>query len=176
MYMFQEGNKDAALKVQLMGSGTIFREVIATAALLKADYGIDADIWSCPSFNELRRDGMAVERHNMLNPMAAQQVPYVTECLTGRTGPVIAATDYKRAFADQVREYVPAKYVVLGCDGYGRSDSRKALRSFFEVDRYHVAIAALKALADEGKIPAAKVAEALEKYGIAANRPAPWTV
>ncbi|AMC33264.1 pyruvate dehydrogenase (acetyl-transferring), homodimeric type [Janthinobacterium sp. B9-8] len=176
MYMFQEGAKDAALKVQLIGSGTIFREVIAAADLLKADFGIDADIWSCPSFNELRRDGMAVERHNMLNPMAAQQVPYVTECLTGRTGPVIAATDYKRAFADQVREYVPAKYVVLGCDGYGRSDSRKALRSFFEVDRYHVAIAALKALADEGKIPAAKVAEALEKYGIAANRPAPWTV
>ncbi|MDW5415165.1 pyruvate dehydrogenase (acetyl-transferring), homodimeric type [Iodobacter sp. CM08] len=176
MYMFQEGAKDAALKVQLMGSGTIFREVIAGAALLKADFGIDADIWSCPSFNELRRDGMAVERHNMLNPLAAQQVPYVTECLTGRTGPVIAATDYKRAFADQVREYVPAKYVVLGCDGYGRSDSRKALRSFFEVDRYHVAIAALKALADEGKIPAAKVAEALEKYGIAAGRPAPWTV
>ncbi|MFC7420414.1 pyruvate dehydrogenase (acetyl-transferring), homodimeric type [Iodobacter arcticus] len=176
MYMFQEGSKDAALKVQLMGSGTIFREVIAAADLLKADFGVDADIWSCPSFNELRRDGMAVERHNMLNPMAAQQVPYVTSCLTGRTGPVIAATDYKRAFADQVREYVPAKYVVLGCDGYGRSDSRKALRSFFEVDRYHVAIAALKALADEGKIPAAKVAEALEKYGIAANRPAPWTV
>ncbi|QBC44223.1 pyruvate dehydrogenase (acetyl-transferring), homodimeric type [Iodobacter fluviatilis] len=175
MYMFQEGNKDTALKVQLMGSGTIFREVIAAADLLKADFGVDADIWSCPSFNELRRDGMAVERHNMLNPMAAQQVPYVTECLTGRTGPVIAATDYKRAFADQVREYVPAKYVVLGCDGYGRSDSRKALRSFFEVDRYHVAVAALKALADEGKIPAAKVAEAIEKYGIA-NRPAPWTV
>ncbi|MCX7204520.1 MAG: pyruvate dehydrogenase (acetyl-transferring), homodimeric type [Proteobacteria bacterium] len=175
MYMFQEGSKDAALKVQLMGSGTIFREVIAAADLLKADFGVDADIWSCPSFNELRRDGMAVERHNMLNPMAAQQVPYVTECLTGRTGPVIAATDYKRAFADQVREYVPAKYVVLGCDGYGRSDSRKALRSFFEVDRFHVAVAALKALADEGKIPAAKVAEAIEKYGIA-NRPAPWTV
>ncbi|STQ89739.1 pyruvate dehydrogenase (acetyl-transferring), homodimeric type [Iodobacter fluviatilis] len=175
MYMFQEGAKDAALKVQLMGSGTIFREVIAAAELLKADFGVDADIWSCPSFNELRRDGMAVERHNMLNPMAAQQVPYVTECLTGRTGPVIAATDYKRAFADQVREYVPAKYVVLGCDGYGRSDSRKALRSFFEVDRFHVAVAALKALADEGKIPAAKVAEAIEKYGIA-NRPAPWTV
>ncbi|MEJ2792570.1 pyruvate dehydrogenase (acetyl-transferring), homodimeric type [Iodobacter sp. LRB] len=175
MYMFQEGAKDAALKVQLMGSGTIFREVIAAAELLKADFGVDADIWSCPSFNELRRDGMAVERHNMLNPLAAQQVPYVTSCLTGRTGPVIAATDYKRAFADQVREYVPAKYVVLGCDGYGRSDSRKALRSFFEVDRFHVAVAALKALADEGKIPAAKVAEAIEKYGIA-NRPAPWTV
>ncbi|AZN36717.1 pyruvate dehydrogenase (acetyl-transferring), homodimeric type [Iodobacter ciconiae] len=176
MYMFQEGAKDAALKVQLMGSGTIFREVIAAAELLKADFGVDADIWSCPSFNELRRDGMAVERHNMLNPLATQQVPYVTECLTGRTGPVIAATDYKRAFADQVREYVPAKYVVLGCDGYGRSDSRKALRSFFEVDRHHVAVAALKALADEGKIPAAKVAQALEKYGIAAGRPAPWTV
>lgn len=175
MYMFREGAKDAALKVQLMGSGTIFREVIAAAELLKADFGVDADIWSCPSFNELRRDGMAVERHNMLNPLAAQQVPYVTECLTGRAGPVIAATDYKRAFADQVREYVPAKYVVLGCDGYGRSDSRKALRSFFEVDRFHVAVAALKALADEGKIPAAKVAEAIEKYCIA-NRPAPWTV
>lgn len=176
MYMFREGEKDAALKVQLMGSGTIFREVIAAASLLKADFGVDADIWSCPSFNELRRDGMSVERHNMLNPVAPQKVPYVTECLTGRTGPVIAATDYKRAFADQVREYVPGKFVVLGCDGFGRSDSRQQLRSFFEVDRYHVAIAALKALADEGKIPASKVSEALEKYGIAANRPAPWTV
>ncbi len=176
MYMFQEGPKDAKLKVQLMGSGTIFREVIQAAALLKADFGIESDIWACPSFNELRRNGMAAERHNMLNPMGEQAVPYVTECLTGRQGPVIAATDYKRAFADQVREYVPGRYVVLGCDGFGRSDSRKQLRKFFEVDSFYVAVAAIKALADEGKIGKEKVLEAMEKYGINPAKPAPWTV
>ena len=176
MYMFQEGAKDAKLKVQLMGSGTIFREVIKAAQLLKDDFGIESDIWACPSFNELRRDGMAAERHNLLNPMSEAAVPYVTQCLAGRTGPVIAATDYKRAFADQVREYVPGRYVVLGCDGFGRSDSRKQLRKFFEVDSFYVAVAAIKALADEGKIGKEKVLEAMEKYGINPAKPAPWTV
>ncbi|WP_410497452.1 pyruvate dehydrogenase (acetyl-transferring), homodimeric type [Chitinibacter sp. S2-10] len=176
LYKFKDGAKDAKLKVQLMGSGTIFREVIAAADLLKADFGIEADIWSAPSFNELRRDGMAATRHNYLNPTGEQRVPYVTECLKDAQGPVIAATDYKRTYADQIREYVPGRFVVLGCDGFGRSASRSELRSFFEVDRYHVAVAALKALADEGKLPAAKVAEAIAKYGIRTDRPAPWTV
>ncbi|BCL74643.1 pyruvate dehydrogenase E1 component [Jeongeupia sp. HS-3] len=175
LYKFRQGEA-GKLKVQLMGSGTIFREVIAAADLLKADFGVDADIWSATSFNELRRDGVNATRYNLLHPTSEQQVPYVTQCLKGAEGPVIAATDYKRTFADQVREYVPNRFVVLGTDGYGRSDSRDALRSFFEVDRYHVAIAALKALADEGKIGADKVAEAIAKYGIEADRPAPWTV
>ncbi|WP_348944118.1 pyruvate dehydrogenase (acetyl-transferring), homodimeric type [Chitinibacter sp. FCG-7] len=176
LYKFKDGAKDAKLKVQLMGSGTIFREVIAAADLLKADFGVDADIWSAPSFNELRRDGMAATRHNYLNPTAEQRVPYVTECLKDAQGPVVCATDYKRTYADQIREYVPGRYVVLGCDGFGRSASRAELRSFFEVDRYHVTVAALKALADEGLLPVAKVAEAIAKYGIRSDRPAPWTV
>ncbi|MDR3411097.1 MAG: pyruvate dehydrogenase (acetyl-transferring), homodimeric type [Formivibrio sp.] len=175
MYLFKEGAK-SELKVQLMGSGTIFREVIAAAELLKNDFGVDADIWSAPSFNELYRDGIAIERDNMLHPTAAQKTAYVTECLQGRTGPVIAATDYKRTFAEQIRAFVPNRYVTLGTDGFGRSDSRTQLRKFFEVDRFSVAIAALKALADDGKLPAEKVAEAIAKYGIDANKPAPWTV
>ncbi|GHD56304.1 pyruvate dehydrogenase (acetyl-transferring), homodimeric type [Jeongeupia chitinilytica] len=175
LYKFRQGDA-GKLKVQLMGSGTIFREVIAAADLLKADFGVDADIWSATSFNELRRDGVNASRYNLLHPTAEQHVPYVTQCLKGAEGPVIAATDYKRTFADQIREYVPNRYVVLGTDGYGRSDSRDALRSFFEVDRFHVAVAALKALADDGKIGFDKVAEAIAKYGINADRPAPWTV
>ena len=175
MYLFQEGAK-SDLKVQLMGSGTIFREVIAAAELLKADFGVEADIWSAPSFNELYRDGISVQRENMLHPTAPQKNAYVTECLQGRTGPVIAATDYKRTFAEQIRAFVPGRFVTLGTDGFGRSDSRKQLRKFFEVDRYSVAVAALKALADEGKISADKVAEAIAKYDIDANKPAPWTV
>ncbi|SFN17691.1 pyruvate dehydrogenase E1 component [Formivibrio citricus] len=175
LYLFQEGGK-SDLKVQLMGSGTIFREVIAAAELLKTDFGVEADIWSAPSFNELYRDGIAAQRYNMLHPTAEQKTPYVTECLQGRTGPVIAATDYKRTYTEQVRAFVPARYVTLGTDGFGRSDSRAQLRKFFEVDRYSVAVAALKALADEGKIGADKVAEAIAKYGIDADKPAPWTV
>ncbi|KAF0815202.1 Pyruvate dehydrogenase E1 component [Andreprevotia sp. IGB-42] len=176
MYLFREGAADAKLKVQLLGSGTIFREVIAAAELLKADFGVDADIWSATSLNELKRDGMAAERYNLLHPTGEQQVPYVTSLLQDRQGPVIAATDYKRVFADQIREYVPQRMVTLGTDGFGRSDSRQQLRKFFEVDRFHVALAALKALADEGKIERARVAEAIAKYGIETDRPAPWTV
>ena len=175
MYLFQESDK-SDLKVQLMGSGTIFREVIAAADLLKNDFGVEADIWSAPSFNELYRDGITVQRDNMLHPTAPQKTAYVTECLQDRTGPVIAATDYKRTFAEQIRAFVPGRYVTLGTDGFGRSDTRAQLRKFFEVDRYSVTVAALKALADEGKIGADKVAEAIAKYGIDASSPAPWTV
>ncbi|WP_148716724.1 pyruvate dehydrogenase (acetyl-transferring), homodimeric type [Chitinolyticbacter meiyuanensis] len=176
MYLFREGAKDAKLKVQLLGCGTIFREVIAAADLLKADFGVDADIWSTTSLNELKRDGMAASRYNLLHPTETERVPYVTQCLQGRVGPVIAATDYKRIFTDQIREYVPQKMITLGTDGFGRSDSRAALRRFFEVDRYHVAVAALKGLADEGKLERKVVADAIAKYGIDAGRPAPWTV
>jgi pyruvate dehydrogenase E1 component len=160
--------------VQLLGSGTILREVIAAADLLEQDFGVTSDIWSCPSFNELRRDGMAVERWNTLHPGQAQRQSYVAQCLVGRKGPVIAATDYMRAFAEQIRPYVPSRFVCLGTDGFGRSDYRKALRTFFEVDRHFVVVAVLKALADDGTLPAQKVADAIAKYGIDAERAPPW--
>ena len=162
--------------MQLLGSGVILREVIAAAELLKNDWGVTSDIWSCPSFNELGRDGRAVTRWNMLHPTEKARVPWVTQQLAGTKGPVIASTDYVREFADQIRELVPRRYKVLGTDGFGRSDSRKNLRRFFEVNRFYVTVAALKALADDGELPAAKVAEAIKKYEIDAEKPAPWTV
>ena len=165
-----------AARVQLLGSGTILREVMAAAELLKKDWEVAADVWSCPSFNELRRDGMAVARWNLLHPAEKPRVSHVEQCLAPTLGPVVASTDYMRTFADQIREFVPRRYKVLGTDGFGRSDSRDNLRRFFEVDRHYVALAALKALAEEGTIPPAKVAEALRKYGIDPERPAPWTV
>jgi pyruvate dehydrogenase E1 component len=179
MYLLREApvaKKDKSPKVQLLGSGTILREVIAAADLLEADFGVKADIWSATSFNELRRDGIDVERWNMLHPVAAPRESHVRKCLKDRTGPVIAATDYMRAFGDQIRPYVPGRYVVLGTDGYGRSDTRRNLRRFFEVDRHYVAVAALKALADEGTISIEKVAEAIDRYGIDVNKPNPTTV
>ena len=178
MYRFATAAAPAkgALRVQLLGCGTIFREVMAAAELLKSEWGVDADLWSCPSFTELARDGRAVERHNMLNPTAKPKVPHVTRCLAETQGPVIAATDYIRAFAEQVRGYVPRRYVVLGTDGFGRSDTREELRRFFEVDRHYVTVAALKALADDGALPAKTVVEAMKKYAIDPAKPAPWTV
>jgi pyruvate dehydrogenase E1 component len=178
MYLFRAGEKakSKAPRVQLLGSGTIFREVIAAADLLKTDWGVDADIWGCPSFTELARDGMKVARQNLLNPTAKAEISHVEACLRDTSGPVIAATDYVRSFAEQIRAFVPRRYLVLGTDGYGRSDTREKLRGFFEVDRHYVAIAALKALADDGTLPAAKVAEAIRKYGIDPAKPPPWTV
>jgi pyruvate dehydrogenase E1 component len=170
MYLLREGDASAKLRVQLLGSGTILREVIAGADLLAQDYGITADIWSCPSFTELRRDGMDVERWNMLHPEETAKVPWVTQCLGGRTGPVIASTDYIKAFADQIRAFVPARYRVLGTDGFGRSDYRRKLRSFFEVDRHFVALAALQSLAAEGAVPPATCADAIKRYQIDPER------
>ena len=166
----------AKAQVQLLGSGAILREVIAAAELLEADFGIGATLWSVPSFNELRRDGLDCGRWNMLHPEATPRVPYVTAALAGQPGPVIAATDYIKTYADQIREFVPGRYRVLGTDGFGRSDSRVKLREFFEVNRYYVAVAALKALADEGSIPASTVTAALVKYGINVDKPNPTTV
>ena len=140
----------------------------------RADFDVAADVWSAPSFNELRRDGMEVERWNMLNPTEPQRRTWVEECLDGRAGPAVAATDYIRAFADQIRPYVSGRYVVLGTDGFGRSDYRVTLRRFFEVDRYHVAVAALKALADEGAIEPSVVASAIERYEIETDPVPPW--
>jgi pyruvate dehydrogenase E1 component len=177
MYLFAAGaTKPKTPRVQLLGSGTIFREVMAAADLLRAEWGVEADLWSCPSFNELAREGRAVERHNLLHPSAKRQASHVENCLGPTTGPVIAATDYVRAFAEQIRPYVPRRYVVLGTDGFGRSDMREKLRRFFEVDRWYVTVAALKALADEGTLPASKVGEAIAKYGLDPSKPAPWTV
>src|SRR4051812_7736373 len=178
MYLFRrgEGANKKAPRVQLLGCGAIFREVMVAGDLLRNDFGVESDLWACPSFNELAREARATTRFNLLHPAETPKRSYVERLLGEMEGPVVAATDYIRAFADQIREYVPRRYVVLGTDGFGRSDTREKLRSFFEVDRFHVAVAALKALADDGTVPAQKVAEAIEKYGVDANRPAPWTV
>jgi pyruvate dehydrogenase E1 component len=166
------------LKVQLMGCGTILREVIAGAELLEKDFGVSADIWSVTSFNELRRDGMETARWNLLHPEAEPRVSYVEQCLRDHSGPVIAATDYMKVYADQIRAYLPqpAQYSVLGTDGFGRSDTRRALRGFFEVDRRYVAVAALKALADQEALPQKKVVEAIKKYGVDPEKPSPTKV
>ena len=162
--------------MQLMGSGTILREVMAAADLLRDDCKVNADIWSATSFNELRRDGMSAERWNLLHPTQPRRKSYLESTLEGHAGPVVAATDYMRNYADQVRSQIPRRYVVLGTDGFGRSDYRVKLRQFFEVNRYYVAVAALKALADDGEIKADVVAQAIKKYGLDAERPDPWTV
>jgi pyruvate dehydrogenase E1 component len=177
MYRFGGGEaKSKAPRVQLLGSGTIFREVVAAAELLRNDWAVESDLWSCPSFTELARNGRAVERNNMLHPGEKPELSHLEACLANTKGPVVAATDYVRAYPDQIRPYVQRRFVVLGTDGFGRSDTREKLRHFFEVDRFYVTVAALKALADDGTIPAAKVADAMKKYGIDASKPAPWTV
>lgn len=168
---------DGAISVNLMGSGTIFREVIAAADLLAQDFGIKVNLFSATSYNKLARDGRAVVRHNMLNPGKDKAKPFVTQLLE-KTGAnvTVSSTDYIRAYSDQIREYVPGKYVTLGTDGFGRSDYRKALREFFEVNRHYVVLAALNGLAESGQIDAAKVAEAISKYGINTNKANPWQV
>jgi pyruvate dehydrogenase E1 component len=172
MYLLRSSEGDGP-RVQLLGSGTILREVLAGADLLAADYGVQADVWSATSFTELRRDGLAAERWNMLHPGSEPRRSYVAECLAGRPGPVIAATDYVKAFADQIRAFVPGKYRVLGTDGYGRSDYRRNLRRFFEVDRHYVALAALTSLAADGAVPADGAADAIARYGIDPDTPDP---
>jgi pyruvate dehydrogenase E1 component len=175
MYLFKKGGK-SKLRVQLFGSGAILRDVIAAAELLQNDFDVEADIWSITSFNELRRDGVAVDRINMFAPEAKPQQSYVEKCLEGYEGPVIAATDYVRTYADQVRPYIARSYTVLGTDGYGRSDTRAKLRHFFEVNCYYIAVAALHALAKEGAIPANQVTAAMKKYKIDPKKPNPMTV
>ncbi|MFQ5350463.1 MAG: pyruvate dehydrogenase (acetyl-transferring), homodimeric type, partial [Thermoanaerobaculia bacterium] len=179
MYLLREApseKSEPSPRVQLLGSGSILREVMAAADLLAEDFGVAADLWSVPSFNELRRDGMAAERWNRLHPGRKPRQSHVEQCLDGRGGPVIASTDYMRAVADQIRPWVGSRYVTLGADGFGRSDMREALRGFFEIDRHHVVVAALKTLADDGEVPVAKVSQAIEKYGIDPEAPEPWTV
>ena len=174
LYLFREsvggGNKP---QVQLLGSGTILREVIAAADLLQADFGISADVWSATSFTELRREAMDVERWNMLHPESPPRMSYVAQQLGARKGPFVAATDYIRTFADQIRPFINGRYITLGTDGFGRSDTRAKLRRFFEVNSHYVVVAALKALADEGAVPASRVTEAIRKYGIDPEKPNP---
>ena len=170
MYLFKEAS---GAQVQLLGSGTILREVLAGAALLKDDFGIESNVWSVTSFNELRREGLECSRWNMLHPLAAPRVPFITQQLGAYGGPCVAATDYIRAYAGQIREYVPGRYRVLGTDGFGRSDSRSKLRQYFEVNRYYVVVAALKVLADDGVVPAQRVADAITKYAINPDKPNP---
>jgi pyruvate dehydrogenase E1 component len=177
LYLLSEGKAAKNQpKVQLVGSGTILREIIAGAELLK-EQGIAADIWCATSFNLLRREGLETQRWNMLHPEAERRQSYVEQCFTDRPGPIIAATDYMKVFADQIRPFVPARtFVALGTDGFGRSDTREALRSFFEVDRRYVAVAAMKALADQEVLPHSKVTEAIRKFGIDPEKPDPTTV
>ncbi len=170
-----KGGKKAP-RVQLLGSGTILNEVIAAQAMLEKDFGVAADIWSCPSFTELRRDGLKVARWNMLHPGDKPREAFVSECLSTTSGPVVAATDYMKTFADQIRPFINERYVVLGTDGFGRSDTRAKLRGFFEVDRRYVAVAALKALADDGTITAGTVAKAISKYELDPEKLDPTTI
>jgi len=177
MYLFSEGNKsNDEPRVQLLGAGTILREVIAAAEILKKEYNVNADIWSVTSFNELRREALNVTRWNLLHPTQPTRVSHVENCFKGREGPVVAATDYMKIYADQIREFVPGKYRVLGTDGFGRSDTREKLRHFFEVDRFYITVAALKALSEDGKIPNQQIVQAIQKYGIDPEKPNPATV
>jgi pyruvate dehydrogenase E1 component len=171
MYLLQAGAKKTP-RVNLLGSGTILRESIAAKELLETEWGVAANVWSCPSFNELARDGQDAERWNLLHPTDKPRVPFVTQQLDPHAGPVVASTDYMKSYADQIRAFIPKgrTYKVLGTDGFGRSDFRSKLREHFEVNRHYIVVAALKALAEEGTVPAAKVAEAIAKYDIKADK------
>ena len=177
MYLFNESSKRSKeLRVQLLGSGAILREVIAAAGILKKEFKINADIWSVPSFNELRREALSVARWNMLNPTKKAKFSHVEKCFKDRAGPFVAATDYMKIYADQIREFVHGRYRVLGTDGFGRSDTREKLRNFFEVDRYYITVAVLKALAEEGKVTTKQVAQAIDKFGIDPDKADPVTL
>jgi pyruvate dehydrogenase E1 component len=179
MYLCKEGAKALAkgpagtsLRVQLLGSGTILREALAAQELLEKDWGVAADVWSCPSFNELARDGQDAERYNLLHPADKPRLSFVQQQLDKHSGPVVASTDYMKAYAEQIRPFMPKgrAYKVLGTDGFGRSDFRSKLREHFEVNRHYIALAALKALSEEGAVPVAKVSEAIKKYGIRTDK------
>ena len=175
MYLVRSGGK-GKVRVTLFGSGTILREALAAAELLEKDYGVPADVFSVTSFSELRRNALDVERWNLLHPTETARVPYVREALRDSTGPFIAATDYIKTVPDQIRQWVPGRYAVLGTDGFGRSDSRAELRRFFEVNRHYIVIAALKCLADDGKLDARTIPAAMQAFGIDPDKPNPLSV
>jgi pyruvate dehydrogenase E1 component len=177
LYRFKKSAKDdgKTATVQLIGSGTILNEVIAAAEILESEFKVAANIWSATSMNELRREGLAVERWNILHPSGKPRISYVEQCLQDENGPVIAATDYMKAYADSIRAFVPSRYVVLGTDGYGRSDDREQLRSYFEVNHQYIVITALSALYEDGSIDANVVSNAIKQFGVDADRPSPDT-
>ena len=174
MYLCQPGQKvpQSGLRVQLLGSGSILRESLAAQSILEKDWQISADVWSCPSFTELARDGQEVERWNLLHPLETPKTAFVAQQLAAHAGPVVASTDYVKAFPEQIRPYIPKgrSFKVLGTDGFGRSDFRTKLREHFEINRHYIVVAALKSLADEGKLPVTKVAEAIAKYGLKTDK------
>lgn len=176
MYCLKESKNSSGPRAQLLGSGTILRETLAAADLLQTDWNVSADVWSVTSFTELRRDGLSADRQNMYNPDAKEQSTWVEQCLQSTAGPVIAATDYMRAVPDMIRTWVPRRYVTLGTDGYGRSDTRKSLRDFYEVDRFHITLATLKALAADGVIKKSLLGQAIKKYDLKGDRPNPWDI
>ncbi|MDP4650902.1 MAG: pyruvate dehydrogenase (acetyl-transferring), homodimeric type, partial [Haliea sp.] len=176
MYSLRRSTRKKGPRVQLMGAGTILREVEAAAAMLEQDYGVAADIWSLTSINELQREGKGVARWNLLHPEDAPRMPYITEMLDGHEGPVVIATDYMKSHAEQLRQFIPRRYMVLGTDGYGRSDTRERLRRFFEVSREYVVLAALKALVDEGALKPGVVVDAMQALGISADKVDPTTI
>jgi pyruvate dehydrogenase E1 component len=176
MYLLKAAESDfSAPRVQLLGSGTILREVMFAAEILQEDFGVGADVWSVTSFNELRRDGLTIERYNRYHPFEEPKISHVTRCLSEQAGPAIAATDYMKSYADQIRAFLPEgmRYHVLGTDGFGRSDTRRYLRKHFEVSRHHIAVTALKALADEGSVPGERLVEAMNKFNVDPDLPDP---
>jgi pyruvate dehydrogenase E1 component len=172
MYRLRAGGK-GKVRVQLLGSGTILREVLAAAGLLEERFNVPADVWSVTSFSELRRDALDVERWNARHPEAEPRTSYVASCFAGISGPFVAATDYMKLVSDQIRQWVPRRYVALGTDGFGRSDGREALRHHFEVDRKSIVVAALKALVDEGSIDGSTVTKAMTELGVDPDKPNP---
>ena len=173
IYKIKEFNKYKKIKIQLLGSGTILREMIAGAEILQNEYEIDSEIWSVTSFNELRRDGLEIERYNLLNPHKDQKKSYVEKCLGKTEGPILAASDYMRMNSDQIRPYVRKSFYSLGTDGFGRSDTRKNLRNFFEVDKEHIVTYALSVLAKEQLLSSKYAIEAIKKYKIDPDKPMP---
>lgn len=176
IYLLKKGNADKKHAIQLFGCGAILREVLEAAELLEESYDISANVWSVTSFTQLRRDGLEIERYNMLHPELPPKQGYLEQCLQSHPGPIVAATDYIKALADQLRPFISRRYTALGTDGFGRSDDRAALRAFFEVDRYYVVIAALKSLADEGKLSTSVVSDAIQKFNIDPEKPSPTAV
>ena len=173
MYLFKEFNNYKKTKIQLLGSGTILREMIAAAEILQKDYKIDSNVWSVTSFSELRNQALEVERYNLLNPDQKPQKSYVEECLSSMEGPVVSASDYIRLNSDQIRPFVRKSFYSFGTDGYGRSDTRKNLRKFFEIDKEHLVVYSLSVLAKEQLIPSKLAKEAIKKYNIDKNKPFP---
>ena len=173
MYKIKDFSKHKKNKIQLLGSGTILREMIAAAEILQNEYEIDSEIWSVTSFNELRRDGLEVERYNLLNPDKEKKLTYIEKCLDKKEGPILAASDYMRMNSDQIRPYTSKSFYSLGTDGYGRSDTRKNLRKFFEVDKEHIVAYTLSALAKEQLIETKKAESAIKKFKIDKDRDFP---